>query len=158
MIAHLIARRRQFTEDQIDTIKHLSDSGSKPREIIHLLRTEQPTTLIKPKDCYNIRDELRRKKIGNYTPLEYLQETLQNDNWRYTFKQDNKGHILFFMFAHPKLIENTNQYNRVFLLDCTYKTNRYKMPLLHIIGLSLSNSSFSIAFCFMQNKQEESYK
>jgi hypothetical protein len=32
------------------------------------------------------------------------------------------------------------------------------MPLLHIIGLSPSNSSFSIAFCFMQNEQEESYK
>jgi hypothetical protein len=80
MIAHLIARRRQFTKDQINTIKHLSDSGSKPREIIHLLRAEQPTTLIKPKDCYNIRDESRRKKIGNYTPLKYLRETLQNDN------------------------------------------------------------------------------
>jgi histone-lysine N-methyltransferase SETD2 len=32
------------------------------------------------------------------------------------------------------------------------------MPLLHIIGLSPSNASFSIAFCFMQNEQEESYK
>jgi histone-lysine N-methyltransferase SETD2 len=32
------------------------------------------------------------------------------------------------------------------------------MPLLYIIGLSLSNLSFSIAFCFMQNEQEESYK
>jgi histone-lysine N-methyltransferase SETD2 len=31
------------------------------------------------------------------------------------------------------------------------------MPLLHIIGVSPSNSTFSIAFCFMQNEQEESY-
>jgi hypothetical protein len=37
------------------------------------------------------------------------------------------------------------------------KTNRYRMPLLHIIGVSPSNSTFSIAFCFMQNEQEESY-
>lgn len=31
------------------------------------------------------------------------------------------------------------------------------MPLLHIIGISPSNSTFSIAFCFMQNEKEESY-
>jgi hypothetical protein len=158
MIGHPIARRRQFTKDQIQTIQHLSDIGSTPRHIIGLVRKQQPKILIKPKDCYNIRDELRRKKLGNYTPLEFLRETLQSNNWRYTFKQDTEGHILFFMFAHPESIRLANQYNRVFLLDCTYKTNRYKMPLLHIIGLSPSNSSYSIAFCFMQNEQEESYK
>jgi hypothetical protein len=158
MIGHSLARRRQLTEDQNNTIKHLSETGSKPQQIISLLRAEQPTTLIKACDLYNIRDELRRKKLGNYTPLEFLRETLQNNDWRYAFKQDTEGYILFFMFAHPKSIEYTNQYNRVFLLDCTYKTNRYKMPLLHIIGLTPSNSSFSIAFCFMQNEQEESYK
>jgi hypothetical protein len=80
MIAHPIARRRQLTQDQINTINHLSYSGSRPRHIISLIRAEQPTTLIKPKDCYNIRDESRRKKLGSYTPLEFLQETLQNDN------------------------------------------------------------------------------
>jgi len=31
MIGHSLARRRQLTEDQNNTIKHLSDIGSKPR-------------------------------------------------------------------------------------------------------------------------------
>lgn len=83
--------------------------------------------------------------------------TLQENSWKYAIKQDNEGHVLFFMFAHPESIKYANLYNRVFVLDCTYKTNRYGMPLLHIIGVSSSNSTFSIAFCFMQNEQEESY-
>jgi hypothetical protein len=62
------------------------------------------------------------------------------------------------MFAHPESIQYANRYNRVFVLDCTYRTNRYGMPLLHIIGVSPSNTTFSIAFCFMQNEQEESYQ
>jgi hypothetical protein len=158
IIAHPIARRRQFTKDQNQTIQHLSDSGSTPQQIISLIRKDKPNTLVKHYNLYNIRANIRRQKLGNYTPLEFLRETLQKNNWRYAFKQDTEGHILFFMFAHPKSIEYANQYNRVFLLDCTYKTNRYKMPLLYIIGLSPSNSLFSIAFCFMQNEQEESYK
>jgi hypothetical protein len=158
MIGHPIARRRQFTEEQRITIQHLSDTGSKPRHIISLMRKDQPNILIRQHDLYNIRADLRRKKLGNYTPLEFLREILDKDNWRYTFKQDTEGYILFFMFAHPKSIRYANQYNRVFLLDYTYKTNRYKMPLLYIISLLLSNSSYSIAFYFIQNEQEESYK
>lgn len=51
----------------------------------------------------------------------------------------------------------TNRYNRVFVLDCTYKTNKFKMPLLHVVGMSPSNSSFSVAFCFMKHEQEGGY-
>ena len=55
MIGHLIARRRQLTEDQIQTIQHLSDSGSKPQQIISLMRKDNPNILIKQYDMYNIR-------------------------------------------------------------------------------------------------------
>jgi hypothetical protein len=64
--------------------------------------------LIKLRDIYNIRGESRRKKLGNYIPLKFLRETLQNNDWRYAFKQDTKGYILFFIFAHPKLIRYAN--------------------------------------------------
>jgi hypothetical protein len=40
MIGHSLARRRQLTEDQNNTIEYLSDIGSKPRYIISLLRAE----------------------------------------------------------------------------------------------------------------------
>lgn len=155
MIGHPSARK--FTEEQLQNILYMSEVGSKPRDILALIKKEHPNALFTPRDIYNARSALRRRKLGNYTPLEILLKTLQEDSWKYSIKQDSEGHILFFMFAHPESIRYANQYNRVFVLDCTYKTNRYKMPLLHIIGVSPSNSTFSIAFCFMQNEQEESY-
>jgi hypothetical protein len=39
----------------------------------------------------------------------------------------------------------------------TYKTNRYQLPLLHVIGQAASNRSFSIAFCFLACEDAESY-
>lgn len=155
MIGHPAARR--LTEEQLQRILDLSETGSKPRDTLALIRRQYPNALVTSKDIYNARDSLRRKKLGNSTSLEFLLKTLQENSWKYAFKQDIEGHILFFMFAHPESIKYANKYNRVFVLDCTYKTNRYGMPLLHIIGVSPSNSTFSIAFCFMQNEQEESY-
>lgn len=45
----------------------------------------------------------------------------------------------------------------VAMADCTYKTNRYKMPLLHFVGLSNVGKSFSIAFCFLKSELKSDY-
>ena len=150
MIGHPSARK--FTDEQLQNILNLSEIGSRPRDILALIKREHPDALVISKDIYNARDALRRQKLGNNTPLELLLKNLQDHFWKYAFKQDIEGRILFFMFAHPKSIKYANKYNRVFVLDCTYKTNRYQMPLLHIIGILPSNSTFSIALCFMQNE------
>jgi hypothetical protein len=155
MIGHPSARR--LTEEQLNEVLRLSEIGLAPRDVLAVTRKQYPEALVSSRDIYNARSALRRQKLGNSTPLEYLQKTLQENSWKYAFKQDAEGRVLFFIFAHPESIRYANKYNRVFVLDCTYKTNRYRMPLLHIIGVSPSNSTFSIAFCFMQNEQEESY-
>lgn len=45
----------------------------------------------------------------------------------------------------------------VLLMDCTYKTNRYHMPLLLISGVTATNSSFYVAYCFLAGEDEEDY-
>lgn len=44
------------------------------------------------------------------------------------------------------------------MLDCTYKTNKYLLPLLHIVGVASSNKSFSAAFVLMQDEKTETYE
>lgn len=123
MIGHPTARR--LTEEQLQKILDLSETGSKPRDILALIRRQRPNALVTSKNIYNARDALRRKKLGNSTPLEFLLKTLQQNARKYIFKQDLEGRILFFMFAYTESIRYANKYNRVFVLDCTYKTNRY---------------------------------
>jgi hypothetical protein len=156
MIAHPVART--VTQEQRATISRLLDENIPPRQIISVIKKSDPTLLIIPKDLYNLRQAFLRERLAGRTPIQYLLDQLLTHQWKFTFKQDIEGRITFFMFAHPESLRYANQYNRVFILDCTYKTNRYEMPLLHIIGVSPSNTTFSVAFCFMQNEQEESYK
>ena len=46
----------------------------------------------------------------------------------------------------------------VLLMDCTYRTNRYKLPLLHIIGCTNLQTFFSAGFCFLRNETEQDYR
>ncbi|XP_021980708.1 uncharacterized protein LOC110876856 [Helianthus annuus] len=42
-------------------------------------------------------------------------------------------------------------------LDSTYKTNRYKMPLVQIIGVTSALMSFCIAHAFVSNEKQENF-
>ena len=77
MIGHPSARR--FTDEQLQNILDLSEVGSKPRDILALIKREYPNALVTPRDIYNTRSALRRQKLGNNTPLEFLLKNLQDD-------------------------------------------------------------------------------
>ena len=61
------------------------------------------------------------------------------------------------LFAHPDSLGYLKAYPEVLLLDCTYKTNKYGMPLLDMIGIDACQRSFCIAFAFLSGETEEDY-
>lgn len=43
-------------------------------------------------------------------------------------------------------------------MDCTYKTNKYKMPLLDIVGVTAMNTTYFVGFAFVSDEQQSSYE
>lgn len=48
-------------------------------------------------------------------------------------------------------------YLEVFILDCIYKINKYKMFLFDIVGVDLCECFFCIVFVFLSGENEEDY-
>ena len=46
----------------------------------------------------------------------------------------------------------------VLLLDSRYKTNKYRLPLLHVVGSIAFHTTLSAVFVFMKNENAESYR
>ena len=44
------------------------------------------------------------------------------------------------------------------LLDSTYKTNRYQMPMLHGVGITATYQTFSALIVFMHAEREDNYR
>ena len=42
-------------------------------------------------------------------------------------------------------------------MDNTYKMNRYKLPLLHIVGVTPWHTTFTSAYCFMSTESSMDY-
>jgi len=42
-------------------------------------------------------------------------------------------------------------------MDCTYRTNRFKLPLLRILGITALKTTYYVGFCFMAKEEREDY-
>jgi hypothetical protein len=55
-------------------------------------------------------------------------------------------------------VKYLNKHPNVLLLDCMYKTNKFNIPLLNILGINHHSNSFTITLCFLDHKVTKNYK
>jgi histone-lysine N-methyltransferase SETD2 len=60
--------------------------------------------------------------------------------------------------ANTRSVEYLNKHPNVLLLDYTYKTNKFDIPLLNILGIDYYSNFFTITLCFLDHKITENYK
>jgi hypothetical protein len=63
--------------------------------------------------------------------------------------------MLFVIDARS--VEYLNKHSDVLLLDYIYKTNKFNMLLLNILGVDHHGNLFIIALCFLDQKITENY-
>ena len=78
-------------------------------------------------------------------------------NFTHFHRCDDDGAITSLFSAHKESIRLACQYHHVVLMDCTYKTNEYRLPLLHIVGMTSFNIQFSVVFCFLKEEKQNEY-
>ena len=60
-------------------------------------------------------------------------------------------------WTHPDLVKLVNSFYIVILMDSTYKTNKYRMPLLEVVGITSTGLTFSVAFCLLAAEKEKQF-
>ena len=61
-------------------------------------------------------------------------------------------------WCHPDSVKLVNACNLVFLIDSTYKTNRYRLPLLDFVvldfvGMTPTGMTFSASFAYVEGER-----
>lgn len=59
-------------------------------------------------------------------------------------------------FAHYRSVDLLlHAFSLVLLMDCTYKTNIYNLPLLEMVGVTSTGITFLIRFAYMEFERKE---
>jgi histone-lysine N-methyltransferase SETD2 len=146
-----------LTDFQKENVTELTNTGVAPLKmkstLIQDTKTPSHATL---NTIYNHRGKMRINQLQGRTPIEALVHPIQEQQF-YFMIDSVEGHMTLFFFAHPRSLELFKRFPTTILLDCTYKTNTYNMPLLHIVGMNSCNWSFTVAFCFLSAEKEPNY-
>lgn len=73
------------------------------------------------------------------------------------YKTGVDNHLTHLFFAYNEVVDIDHENSDVLLLDCTYRTNRFNLPLLHIVGLSRMNITIHVAQVFMSGETGEDF-
>ena len=86
-------------------------------------------------------------------PLQVLIDLATEKDYLTKFNLGDTGNLTHAFFCHPNGAKLALKFQSVLILDCTYKTNRYKMPLLHFVGCTAFNSTFTIGYAFLSKEE-----
>ena len=81
--------------------------------------------------------------------MDVLFEELKESLWVYDSKFDHKNKLELLFLAHPRSVALAQRFHHIAIMDSTYKTNAYHWPLFHVVGLTSTKKTFTVAIVFM---------
>jgi hypothetical protein len=128
---HLLAGRIKAEEKQrvIDMKKILAA----PRNILTDLMEKNKESVTIIKQVCNVRTRWRKGQREYKTEMQYLISKLEKHKYVYFTRENSEVTTLEdLFFAHLESTNMLNTFPTVLVMDSTYKTNTYRMPLFEI--------------------------
>ena len=70
---------------------------------------------------------------------------------------NNQHHVTHLFFANEDALAIFKSNYDVIIMDCTYRTNRFNMPLLGIVGVTGMNTTIHVAQAFLHGETKRDY-
>ncbi|GAU50446.1 hypothetical protein TSUD_409530 [Trifolium subterraneum] len=126
---HTLAGR--LKPEEKECVQELTRNLVPPKNILTTLKGRNPESKTNMKQVYNARE----RTVGDGES-----KTIQD-----------------FFWAHPESVKLFNTFPTVLMMDSTYKTSKYKMPLFEIVGVTSTEDSFNVGFAFIANEKEDNF-
>lgn len=155
---HPSLRKLAMNKEIMTSIDTQLKAQATPSQVMTSLRLQDDNCFLKKKDIYNVKQAIRLKNLGPLSPIQYLLRELERDNWYFQFRMQEISHeVTHLFFVEKHTVEILKGNSEVFLMDCTYKTNKFKLPLLVIIGHTSLGITFYVGFAFLAKEHEEDF-
>jgi hypothetical protein len=117
-------------------VKALIAARLEVKDIVTVLSKSKHVT-IPPiaKDIANLMQKLQALELNGNTSIDALKATIDKQGWIYEYKTDPSSCLTHLFIASKACLEYAKKHPDILIMDSTYKTNCFEMPLLDIIGI-----------------------
>ena len=124
----------------------------KPKSIFLTLKEHNANNSTTMKQVYNARYAYHSFIRGNNIKMQQLMKLLEWDHYIHWHRFKDKDVVCDIFWSHPDAVKLSNACNLVFLIDSTYKTNRYRLLLLDIVDVTPTRMTFFVAFAYLEGE------
>ena len=151
------AMARRFTPSQLDTIPSMHAAGISVSQIVAKLK-EQTNAVVLNRDVCYVLSRTQKQFYDGLTETQALLSALDG-NAEFTCRAeiDNRERLLGIAFACTRSLNQFSKMSFVLLMDATYKTNRFNMPLLLLSSVDPFGQTYIVACCLMRDETAVSY-
>ncbi|KAK2634898.1 hypothetical protein Ddye_029690 [Dipteronia dyeriana] len=136
----------------------MSKSEVKPKNILYTLQNRDIHNVSTMKTIYNACYKYKVVEQADRSQIQQLMSKLNEHNYiEWHQSQEDIDCITDLFWAHRSTFELLQAFPRVLIMDCTYKTNKYRYPLLEIVTVTSTNLTFYVGITLFQFECEDNY-
>ncbi|XP_038704722.1 PKS-NRPS hybrid synthetase CHGG_01239-like [Tripterygium wilfordii] len=148
----------RLSESEVEIMVDMSSNYVKPRDILASLKKRDLNNASTIKTIYNARQKFRTSEKAGKSHIQSLMSFLHEHRYIFYHRtNDVTNELQDLFFAHPGSLELLRAFPHVLLMDATYKTNRFRMLLLEIVGVTPTNMTYCIAFVLLNSEKDDNY-
>lgn len=148
----------KLSEPELEHIHKLYMTRTKPKSILQEVKLLNKDNVSNIRHVYNAIHKNKNKDRDGLTTMQYFLKLLSDHHYYHNErKEPGNNHVGEVFFAHHHSVDLVRLYPYVILLDATYATNLYNMPLVQVMGLLPTGKNFHVAFACIYHEKEDSY-
>ena len=151
LVGHPYAGR--LTKNEKTIITNMTKSMMKPRNILLTLKEHNVNSCTTIKQIYNARSAYHSSIRGSDIEMQHLMKLLEWDQYIHWHRLKDEDVVRDIFWYHSDVVKLWNICNLIFLIDSTYKTNMYRLPLLDFVGVTLMGMTFSVGFVYLEGER-----
>ena len=129
-----------------------------PKNILATLKRKEPENVSNIRQVYNIRYQTNKAIRGDRSEMQHPLKLLDDNSYVSRYRTYDDGVTVRDIFwTHPDSIKLFNTFSTVLILDSTYKTNKYRLPLFEMVGVTSTDKTFAVGFAFLECEKENNF-
>ncbi|KAI5656352.1 hypothetical protein M9H77_25145 [Catharanthus roseus] len=133
---HGHAQAAKLTDEQLIQMEQFRKSHVPPRNILRFFWEQNVGCAVNAQKIYNVVAKIKNNRIhGRNTVEEVLCLSAQRCYTVFYRNCEDNDVLSDIVVAHPTSIEIMKTWPYVLIIDTTFKTNKYNMPLLEAVGM-----------------------
>lgn len=147
----------RLSKEEYSLLKDMSKSNTRPKYILVTMKQRDPLNTTTMKSVYNARHKYKLEENGGSQMQQLLALLAEHQYIEWHRTSENSEAVTDLFWANSFSLDLLRAFPHVLLIDCMYKTNRYRMLLLEIVGLTSTDITFSVAFVYLQHEREDNF-